>query len=164
MSNREFSRKTVLDLSVQERFLRLPCHGKCQAEYVWIGGNNELRCKTMTLDKKPDTISDLAVWNFDGSSTGQAPGKDSEVLLKPCAMFLDPFRGAPHVLVMCACYLPDPDKPQGLGGVAKNNSRQGAEAMFQHVKESEPWFGIEQEYTLFEVHACVCVFSAVINL
>ncbi|RYG48734.1 hypothetical protein EON67_07315 [archaeon] len=31
--------------------------------------------------------------NFDGSSTGQAPGHDSEVLLKPVAMYADPFRG-----------------------------------------------------------------------
>lgn len=34
------------------------------------------------------------MWNYDGSSTGQAPGHDSEVYLVPRAIFKDPFRGA----------------------------------------------------------------------
>ena len=40
-----------------------------QAEYVWIGGNNELRCKTKTLMAPPKSIDELPIWNFDGSST-----------------------------------------------------------------------------------------------
>ncbi len=31
------------------------------------------------------------MWNFDGSSTEQAPGSDSEILLIPRALFKDPF-------------------------------------------------------------------------
>jgi hypothetical protein len=50
------------------------------------------------------------VWNFDGSSTGQAPGEDSEVMLRPCRIFKDPFRprddGVDNVLVMCDCWTP----------------------------------------------------------
>lgn len=42
-----------------------------------------------------------------GSSTGQAPGDDSEVLLKPRAIFPDPFRGGKNILVICDCYKPD---------------------------------------------------------
>ena len=42
-----------------------------------------------------------------GSSTGQAPGHDSEVLLKPVRIFPDPFRGAPNILVLCECIAPD---------------------------------------------------------
>ncbi len=121
-----------------------------QAEYVWLGGGYELRCKTKTLDKAPESVADLPVWNYDGSSTGQAPGEDSEVLLKPCKIFNDPFRGAPHILVMCACYLPDPDGPDGLGGPIPTNTRHAADEIFEKIKESEPWYGIEQEYTLFE--------------
>ena len=83
---------TKLDLEIQQRFLGLPQKGKVQAEYVWIGGNNELRCKTKTLSKAPSSPADLPVWNFDGSSTEQAPGSDSEVLLVPCAIYKDPFR------------------------------------------------------------------------
>jgi glutamine synthetase len=64
-------------------FLRLPQNGKIQAEYIWIGGSGmDLRCKTKTLDEVPKSVADLPIWNFDGSSTGQAPGEDSEVLLK----------------------------------------------------------------------------------
>jgi len=37
-------------------------------------------------------VSDLKVWNYDGSSTGQADGHNSEVLLKPRAIFNDCFR------------------------------------------------------------------------
>ena len=34
----------------------------------------------LQLPKSPE---DLPVWNYDGSSTGQAPGDDSEVYLVP---------------------------------------------------------------------------------
>ena len=47
------------------------------------------------------SAAELPIWNFDGSSTGQAPGTDSEVMLKPVAIYPDPFRGHPHKLVMC---------------------------------------------------------------
>jgi glutamine synthetase len=35
----------------------------------------------MTLDKRPSGVQDLKEWNFDGSSTKQAPGHDSDVFL-----------------------------------------------------------------------------------
>ena len=50
--------------------------------------------------------SKLPEWNFDGSSTGQAPGDDSEVILKPQACYRDPFLGGDAILVMCDCYKP----------------------------------------------------------
>ena len=49
--------------------------GKVSVEYVWLGGTmQDLRCKTKTVDKVVTDISELPKWNFDGSSTGQAPG------------------------------------------------------------------------------------------
>jgi len=66
--------------------------GKVMAEYIWLGGASttggfDIRGKTMTLDKKPTAVSEMKVWNYDGSSTGQAPGEDSEVLMRPVRIF-----------------------------------------------------------------------------
>ena len=35
----------------------------------------------MSLDKSPASVSELKEWNFDGSSTNQAPGDNSDVFL-----------------------------------------------------------------------------------
>jgi glutamine synthetase len=54
-----------------------------QAEYVWIGGaGDDIRSKGRTLDSAPASVAELPEWNFDGSSTAQAEGHDSEVLLQ----------------------------------------------------------------------------------
>ena len=66
------------------------------ARYLWLGGNGgDLRSKTKTLEGPIRGLKDLPRWNFDGSSTGQAPGADSEVVLVPRAVFRDPFRATP---------------------------------------------------------------------
>ena len=144
-----------LSLDIQARFLAADQSSMIQAEYIWIGGNNELRCKTKTLTKAPSSPADLPVWNFDGSSTDQAPGTDSEVLLVPCAIYRDPFRAgpsgsSPNILVLCDCYKPDPDAPKGVGAPIPTNTRVACNEIMEKVKGKEPWFGIEQEYTLFE--------------
>jgi glutamine synthetase len=118
------------------------------AEYVWIGGAHttgglDLRSKTKTLDFYPKCVSQLPHWNYDGSSTNQAPGTDSEVILKPCAIFADPFRGEGNILVLCDTYTPG-DEPLAT------NTRKAALELFNQKLDAEPWFGIEQEYTLFE--------------
>ena len=68
---------------------------KLVCEYIWLGGESELRSKSrvLTLDEGTIRVEDLPKWNYDGSSTGQALGSDSEVMLHPVAMFRDPFRG-----------------------------------------------------------------------
>ena len=49
--------------------------GKIAAEYVWLGGTTQdLRGKTKVLDSIPKSVEDLPKWNYDGSSTDQAPG------------------------------------------------------------------------------------------
>jgi glutamine synthetase len=37
---------------------------------------------------------ELPVWNFDGSSTYQAEGSNTDVYLHPVALYRDPFRYA----------------------------------------------------------------------
>jgi len=133
-----------LDPAVYAHFMKIPTGEKCQAQYIWIGGSGQdLRCKTRTLDKKPTDVSELPCWNYDGSSTGQAPGEDSEVIIKPCSFYPDPFRGHPHILVMCDTYTPD-------GEPLPTNTRFDCAKAMEKVKEHKPWFGIEQEYTMFE--------------
>lgn len=81
------------------------------AEYVWVDAVGNTRSKTRTLTAaKAASVDTLPSWNFDGSSTDQAPGDDSEVILKPQRIFTDPFRprsdGARNILVMCDTYTP----------------------------------------------------------
>ena len=116
---------------------------KTLVEYVWIGGNNNLRGKTKVMDREVNSVSDLSEWNYDGSSTNQAAGEDSEVIIKPCALFNDPFRRGHHKMVLCDTYRPD-------GTPVENNHRQWAKAIFDQGLDEEPWYGLEQEYFLMD--------------
>lgn len=127
--------------------------GRFMAEYVWISnpGECKLRSKTRTLEKGETafTLEDCPVWNFDGSSTGQAPGTDSEVYLRPHAMFADPFRRENHIIVLCECVLPPtPEEPEMKPH--PNNNRFECNRIMSEVESEQPWFGIEQEYTLMQ--------------
>uniref|UniRef100_A0A915MN39 glutamine synthetase n=1 Tax=Meloidogyne javanica TaxID=6303 RepID=A0A915MN39_MELJA len=65
------------------RFMQLPTHNKIQVEYVWIDGSiQNVRSKTKTVDFIPKKVDELPIWNFDGSSTDQASGADSDVFIK----------------------------------------------------------------------------------
>ena len=87
-------------------------------EYVWIDGDGKTRSKTRVCRGEVSGLSDLPVWNYDGSSTGQADGSDSEVLIHPRALFRDPFREGGW-LTLCDTYLPD-GNPHPTN---KNNSK-----------------------------------------
>lgn len=105
----------------------------------------DLRCKTRTLvDADIKDVSDLPVWNYDGSSTGQAPGKDSEVYLKPVRIFKDPFRRGKNIIVLAEACLPD-----GKLTPIPTNTRAACAKIMEAAKDHKPWFGVEQEYTLF---------------
>lgn len=96
------------------------------------------------MTKSIKDIQDLRVWDFDGSSTNQAPGTDSDVYLRPAAIFPDPFRGGKNILVMAETYNSD-------GTPNKTNYRHHAKKVMDLAKDAQPWFGLEQEYTLFDV-------------
>ena len=111
-------------------------------EYIWIGGNNELRSKTKVIELNKDLIlNDVPEWNYDGSSTKQATGEESEIIIKPKCLFIDPFRGDHNYMVMCDTYQPN-------GKHHKTNHRYWADDLFNQKLDEEPWFGLEQEYFL----------------
>jgi len=114
-------------------------------EYIWLDSDNEFRSKTKIIYLN-DTIklNDLPIWNYDGSSTGQAIGTDSEIFLHPVAMFKDPFRKNQQAyLVWCTCY--DKNKNPLV-----NSHRINALDLFSKYIDQEPWFGIEQEYFIVD--------------
>jgi len=114
------------------------------AEYVWLDAGQTPRSKTMSMTSRPTKIEDLRIWNYDGSSTGQADGNNSEVLLYPRAIFDDPFKGAPHILVLADAINAWDQKPS-IG-----NTRAACAEIMKKYEDMDPWFGIEQEYTLMK--------------
>ncbi len=119
---------------------------KIKAEYIWMDGHKpteKLRSKTKVLNEKVNKVSDLPMWGFDGSSTMQATGQNSDCLLEPVKFISDPIRGGNNIIVLCEVFNAD-------GTVHKTNTRAGLRELAKKYKEQESWFGIEQEYTLFQ--------------
>ena len=114
-----------------------------RAEYIWIDGTEPLprmRSKTKILTGDPAAAP---IWGFDGSSTNQAPGSNSDCVLNPVYTCPDPLRGGDDVLVMCEVLLPEGLAPH------PTNTRAACVAVYDKYRDQEPIFGIEQEYTFF---------------
>jgi glutamine synthetase len=127
--------------------MNLPQGNKIQAEYIFIGGSGlDLRSKSRVFPSPIQSLSDLPDWNYDGSSTKQATGHESEVLIKPIKYIPDPFRNGDNILVLCETYNPKTMEP------LETNHRNYASKVFNNdkVKSQKPWFGLEQEYTFFD--------------
>jgi glutamine synthetase len=113
-----------------------------KAEYIWIDGTEPtplIRSKTKIVEDGKE----LPIWGFDGSSTNQAPGAASDCVLQPVFSCPDPIRGGKDVLVMCEVLLTDMTPHP-------TNTRAALREVAEKYKANEPWFGIEQEYTLFK--------------
>lgn len=145
MSNPILANPSATDKSVLQKFLSLPQpDGKTLVTYCWIDGSGEnLRSKTMTVDFIPKECSQLPWWNFDGSSTEQAEGSNSDIFLKPVAIFNDPFLRGDNKLVMCETFKYDKTPHE-------TNKRCEAEAAMLKAADTHPWFGLEQEYSLMD--------------
>ncbi len=119
------------------------------AEYIWLDGakpTKSFRSKTKVLNftKKGDPqLSDFPEWTFDGSSTYQAPGDNSDLVLQPVSFVDDPIRGENCFLVLCEVFHRD-GKP-----VASNTRALLREQLILADKDLNPWIGFEQEYTFF---------------
>ena len=118
-----------------------------KAEYIWIDGydpTQNLRSKTKILDGPISDVKELPEWGFDGSSTLQADGNDSDCLLRPVSFFKDPIRGGDDILVMCEVFNAD-------GTVHKSNHRAKLREISSKLAKEDCWFGIEQEYTFLDL-------------
>ena len=113
-----------------------------QAEYIWIDGTQP----TPLMRNKTKIIADgklPGVWGFDGSSTNQAPGENSDCVLQPVFTCPDPIRGGNNVLVLCEVELVD-------GSSHPTNTRRACAFAAERFADQEPMFGIEQEYTFMQ--------------
>ena len=120
-------------------------------EFVWIDGTEpvkKLRSKSKVVHVGHPEMGDLLLeeeWNFDGSSTCQAYGSDSERILKPVRVYTDPMRSSGHRMVLCEVMMPDGETPHNSNTRAK--LRQTLEAGGDKLKT---WWGFEQEYCLMK--------------
>jgi len=126
---------------------------KLICEYIWIGGDGEIRSKTKVIPGfcYPNDIDFFPEWNYDGSSTKQADiDGNTEVILKPCAYFKDPLTTTKNnraYIVLCDTYI-DENNPH------PTNFRYNASKVFELGEEEEPWFGLEQEYFMSNSSTC----------
>ena len=113
---------------------------KYKLEYIWLDGYTptpNLRGKTQLKDFDAfPTLEQLPLWGFDGSSTMQAEGHNSDCILKPVAVYPDAAR-TNGVLVMCEVMMPD-------GSAHPSNKRATI------LDDPGAWFGYEQEYFFYK--------------
>ncbi len=150
------------DLSVPSSISVSPIIGETKlvvAEYVFIDGFGNTRSKTRIIQGKimpgqeaRGLMFSIDVWNVDGSSTGQSKTGKSDIILMPRALFNDPFsdsnNGIQYCLVMCDIMNVDgsPHSSNTRAELFKVLAKLGE----NKIKEEDPWFGIEQEYVLYD--------------
>ncbi|MDA0939229.1 MAG: glutamine synthetase beta-grasp domain-containing protein [Proteobacteria bacterium] len=118
------------------------------AEYIWIDGvrpTSKLRSKMRILEiGRTPSLKDFPEWNFDGSSTSQANGSDSDCILRPVCFVQDPIRKEGGYIVMCEVL-------DSSNNSHESNTRSKLRKVLDAgAKDYEPWIGFEQEYTLFQ--------------
>ena len=113
-----------------------------KAEYIWVDGQKPT-AKLRSKGKVVPNGEEPPIWAFDGSSTNQATGENSDCVLNPVFICPDPVRGGDHKLVMCEVLLTDMSSHP-------SNTRAACVASSNKYAEMDMWFGIEQEYTYFD--------------
>jgi glutamine synthetase len=105
----------------------------------WWGDGPE-----MPLQFRMEDLLDLQIpdWGFDGSSTLQADAKPSDRPLIPVCALINPLRKR-SILILCEVFGKDGKHPHAT------NTRRAMVETYARFTAEEPWFGIEQEYTLY---------------
>jgi glutamine synthetase len=114
---------------------------KAKLEYIWLDGykpTQMMRSKTLVVADFDGKLESCPNWAFDGSSTAQASGSDSDLLLKPVFIVPDPHRQDGY-LVMTEVMNPD-------GTPHVSNARATIDD-----DDDDFWFGFEQEYVLWDL-------------
>ena len=133
----------------------------CVAEYIWLDADKKFRSKTKVIPNffsgvfsaNTNDIHGYPKWDYDGSSTGQASGTSSEIIIVPVFVCDNPLLqdsvkniNSNHVimrkLVLCETFYID-------GKPTSENTRHEAVTIFDGCVEHKPWFGLEQEYFIF---------------
>ena len=119
-------------------------------EYIWLDGTEsttQLRSKTKIvanfgIDSKDN--GEAPIWAFDGSSTNQAVGSDSDCVLKPVRLYPNPLEKGNNTLVLCEVWNVN-NHPH------ETNTRHRLDLTLQYLDDDtiDEWVGFEQEYTLF---------------
>lgn len=114
-------------------------------EYIWLDAKNYFRSKTRVFyTSELLSLNDIPIWNFDGSSTGQATTENSECYLKPVWMCNNPFVKSGY-LVLCAVY----QDPSCVQPHITNYYKECHEIMNLNT-EKHFQFGFEQEYFILQ--------------
>ena len=121
---------------------------KIKLEYIWLDGYKtpNIRSKTKYIDLDCVDLSSIPKWGFDGSSTMQAPGENSDCILTPVKLYKNPcdsFFYSNAYIVLCEVMNPD-------GSPHASNKRSKLRSLAEENKASDMWFGIEQEYVVMD--------------
>ena len=123
-------------------------------EYIWVDGTkpvSKLRSKTKICHRnisikqcRIPALRAIDKWNFDGSSTNQAQGGDSDRILQPVCVVPDPIRGEGNLLALCEVMNPD-------GSPHESNTRAKLrDTLDKGANILQSWWGFEQEYVLLK--------------
>ena len=108
--------------------------------YIWMDGTTptqKLRCK-VKITPTPEmgfSLKNMPQWGFDGSSTYQAGGHQSDLILSPVCAIPDPLGDHEDYLVLCEVMTPE-GKPHPTNTRAKLRK-----LMRKHGKKHQPWIG-----------------------
>lgn len=116
-------------------------------EYIWLDKESNFRSKVKIINDfkfNIENVKDIPKWNYDGSSTGQTIGENTEVILKPVFYCENPLSNSKlkYLLVLCETY-------DIKGKPLENNYRVEADKIFRKHFSLEPWYGFEQEFFIF---------------
>uniref|UniRef100_A0A6C0JI31 glutamine synthetase n=1 Tax=viral metagenome TaxID=1070528 RepID=A0A6C0JI31_9ZZZZ len=138
-------------------------------EYVWLDKDLNLRSKTRTIGNRYLLDFDLSKhlfrdlnknqldiefnkglqWSYDGSSTGQAPGDNSEIIIRPVYIINNDYYNQKYntdnyYIAFCQTF------DFNLTPLENNNYNKLIEYLSKDT-ENKPYFGFEQEFFITQI-------------